>query len=144
MKILVDADACPVKEVIIKVAKEYNVEVIMALDSAHVYDDDYATVHILDKGFDSVDYFILSKTDKGDIVVTGDYGLAALVLTKEGIPISPNGLVFKNNNIDSLLLSRYKGIKTRKSGNRTKGPPKRSKQDDIIFKESLIDIIKQK
>ena len=93
MRILVDADACPVKKEILEIAKEKNIEVSMFFDNAHVYEDGYSTVYILDKGADSVDYFLINKTVAGDIIVTQDYGVATMALSKKAYPINQNGLI---------------------------------------------------
>ncbi len=141
MKILVDADACPVKKMIIEIARINNLEVIMAFDSAHIYEDDYSTVYILDKGADSVDYFLISLTQKNDIIVTGDYGLAAMAIAKGSKAITPNGLIFTEDNINSLLNSRYKSAKLRRSGIRVKGPSKRLTKNDTDFTNKLTELI---
>jgi len=142
MRILVDADACPVKEIIVKLAKENNIDVKMYLDNSHIYSDGYSKVLIFDKGADSVDYALIKDVLKGDIVVTQDYGVAAMALAKAGIPIHQNGTVFTNFNIDSFLNQRYTGQKMRRAGLRTKGPKKRTKDHDKAFFESLNNLIK--
>lgn len=141
MKILVDADACPVKNIIIEVAKEYNVEVNMYFDTSHEYDDDYSKVFIVDKSKDSVDINILNNMFKNDIIVTGDYGLASLVLSKGGYAINQNGLIYSSNNMDKLLFERFLGVKNRKSNIKTKNMKKRDKRYDIIFRNNLIKLI---
>lgn len=141
MKILVDADACPVKNIIIEVAKEYNVEVNMYFDTSHEYDDDYSNVFIVDKSKDSVDINILNNMFKNDIIVTGDYGLASLVLSKGGYAINQNGLIYSSNNMDKLLFERFLGVKNRKANIKTKNMKKRDKRYDIIFRNNLIKLI---
>ena len=141
MRILVDADACPVKNIIIEVAKEYNLDVYMYFDSSHEYNDDYSKVIIVDKSKDSVDINILNNMIKEDIVVTGDYGLASLVLSKKGYAINQNGLIYSNDNIDKLLFDRFLGVKNRKANIKTKNIKKRLKENDINFKNSLIKLI---
>lgn len=141
MKILVDADACPVKNIIIEVAKEYNVEVNMYFDTSHEYDDDYSKVFIVDKSKDSVDINILNNMFKNDIIVTGDYGLASLVISKGGYAINQNGLIYSSNNMDKLLFERFLGVKNRKSNIKTKNMKKRDKRHDIIFRNNLIKLI---
>ncbi len=142
MKILVDADACPVKDIIINVAKKYNVEVLMFIDTSHVLKSDYAKVFVVDKAADSVDIALANNTLKGDVVVTQDYGVAALALGKGAKGINQNGLVFTNDNIDRLLFERHIGKKVRKSGQRTKGPQKRTTDDDIAFLNAFEKLIK--
>ena len=136
MRIMVDADACPVKKEILELAKEYNIEVMMFFDNAHVYDDGYSKVYILDKGADSVDYFLINKTLPGDIVVTQDYGVATMALSKKAYPINQNGLIFTDDNILGLLNQRALNQKIRRHKN-MKGPKKRTNKDGLNFLKSL-------
>lgn len=138
IKILVDADACPVKLEIIEVAKKYNIEVEMFIDTSHVYNDGYSIVTTVSKGKDAVDIALINKLNIGDIVVTQDYGVATMVLTKGGYPINQNGLIYTSNNIDRLLFERYISGQNRKNKKRFKQHKKRVKEDNERFKESLI------
>ena len=143
MRILVDADACPVKKSILKIAKENKMEVLMFFDNAHVYEDGYSEVFILDKGADSVDYFLINKTLPEDIVVTQDYGVASMGLAKRAYPISNRGLIFTEDNILALLSQRAMNQKIRRHKN-MRGPKKRTKNDDEKFEKSLNEIISNK
>ena len=140
MRIMVDADACPVKNEILEVAKQNNMEVHMFFDNAHVYEDGYSTVYILDKGADSVDYALINKSIAGDIVVSQDYGVATMALSKKAYPINQNGMIYDDDNIMSLLTNRAMNQKIRRHKN-MKGPKKRTKQNNIDFKNSLIKLI---
>ena len=140
MRILVDADACPVKEIVLELAKKYQLETHMFFDNSHVYEDGYSTVYILDKGADSVDYFLINKTLPGDIVVTQDYGVASMALAKKALPIHQNGIVFTNDNMITFLESRRMHQKLRKHKN-LKGPKKRTHKDDQKFKKQLDNLI---
>jgi uncharacterized protein YaiI (UPF0178 family) len=144
MKILVDADACPVKQIIIKVAKLQNLSVMMFIDTSHVIEDGYSEVITVDKQRDSVDIALINKTMKGDIVVTQDFGLAALVLGKGAAAINQNGMVYSSDNIDRLLFERHLGQKVRRSGGRAGGPRKRTKEDDIHFEEAFLRLVDEK
>jgi len=143
MRIMVDADACPVKEIILKHAKKHNLEVHMFFDNSHVYKDGYSTVYILDKGADSVDYALINKSEKGDIVVTQDYGVATMALSKNAYPINQNGLIYDDDNIMSLLTQRATNQKLRKH-KKMKGPKKRTGEMDQKFDEKLSFLIKSK
>ena len=132
-----DADACPVKEIIVKMAKRRNIPVTMVIDTSHELNDGYSTVITVDKGSDSVDYAITKMAACSDIVVTQDYGLAAMILTKGALAIDQNGMAYTSENIDSLLESRYMGQKIRRGGGRTKGPKKRTREDDERFEGAL-------
>ena len=142
MQIFVDADACPVKDIIVRIARENNLPVTMIIDSSHELNDQYSTVITVEKGKDSVDLVLINQVKRGDIVVTQDYGLAALVLGKSAKAINQNGLVFSNENIDRLLMERHVGQKIRRGGGRTKGPGKRTREDDERFEKALLQIIK--
>ena len=133
MRILVDADACPVKQIIVRLAKERGIPVIMLIDTSHELNDGYSTVITVDKQADSVDFALMGLRTSDDIVVTQDFGLAAMVLGKGARAVNQNGLVFTNDNIDKLLMDRHVGQKVRRSGGRTKGPTKRTKEDDERF-----------
>jgi uncharacterized protein len=133
MKILVDADACPVKNIIVKIAKEFNLPVFMFIDTSHVIDDGYSKVFTVDKARDSADFAIVCKLEYGDIVITQDYGLAAMVLPKALGVINQNGFTYTKDNIDRLLFERHLSQETRRSGGRTKGPRKRTTEDDEKF-----------
>ena len=98
-------------------------------------------VIVVSKGIDAVDFAILNNIEKGDIVITQDYGLASLVLSRNSYAINQSGMVYTNENIDELLYSRYISKKMRNSGARIKGPKKRDKSQDIIFKENLEKLI---
>jgi len=136
-RILVDADACPVKEIILRLAKRRNIPVTMVIDTSHELDDGYSTVITVDKGSDSVDYTITNLATCNDIIVTQDYGLAAMILAKGASAIDQNGMAYTNENIDSLLQRRYIGQKVRRGGGRTKGPKKRTREDDERFEVAL-------
>jgi len=137
MRILVDADACPVKKIIVRLAKQRSIPVTMLIDTAHELNDGYSTVITVDKEADSVDYALMGLLTREDVVVTQDFGLAAMVLGKSAKAVNQNGLVYTNDNIDKLLLERHIGQKVRRGGGRTKGPAKRTKEDDARFESAL-------
>jgi uncharacterized protein YaiI (UPF0178 family) len=144
MKILVDADACPVKDIIISIAKEYNIEVLLFADTSHYITSEYATVIIVDKGIDAVDLVLANKVNEGDIVVSQDYGVATMALSKKATPLNQNGLIFTNENIDGLLYQRYISKKIRQSGGRTTNQKKRNTKNNEKFKLIFRKIIEDK
>ncbi len=107
MRILVDADACPVVACIEKVAREKCIELILIFDSNHMLKSDYATLKQVESGRDSTDFEIIGMCKKDDIVVTNDYGLASLVLGKKAYAIHASGMIYTKENIDALLLERH-------------------------------------
>lgn len=141
MKILVDADACPVKEMIVEEAKKRNIEVIMVIDTSHVINDGYSTVITVDKARDSADIKLINITKENDIVVTQDFGVAAMALGRKAFAINQNGLIYNDGNINSLLMERHIGQKIRRSGGRTGSIKKRTSENDLNFKHSFIEIL---
>lgn len=133
MKILIDADGCPVVDITVSLSKQYNTECVIICDTSHVFNKDGVETVVVEKGADSVDFRLVNMLSKGDIAVTQDYGLAAMCLSRGAVPINQNGLVFNDKNIDELLFSRYVSKKIRMSGGRLKGPAKRTKEQDEKF-----------
>jgi uncharacterized protein YaiI (UPF0178 family) len=140
MQILVDADACPVKEIIVSLAKSYHLPVTMYFDTSHQYQDGYSTSIQLDKGRDSVDFALVNDITAGDIVVTQDYGLASMALSKQAKTIHPNGNIYTSDNILGLLTRRATNMRAKKK--HLKGPKKRTQAEDNRFKDSLESLIK--
>jgi uncharacterized protein YaiI (UPF0178 family) len=141
MRIFVDADACPVKEIIVRIARQKDIPVFMLADFTHVIHDGYSTVISVDKGRDSVDIALINRVSAGDIVVTQDYGLAAMVLGKGAQALHHSGMVYTSENMDELLFKRHIGQKIRRSGGRAKGPRPHTTTDDESFLRSLLRVI---
>lgn len=142
MRILVDADACPGKHMIEKAAKENDIEVIMYCDINHIIDSDYSTVKYLDSGFQSVDMYLINEAKAGDVIITQDYGVAALALGKKAYAINPKGYIYNDKNMDRLLFERHLSAKVRRGGGKTASHKKRTEVDDLRLYESIIKIIK--
>ncbi len=135
--ILIDADACPVVNETIQIAGHYGFRCILICDTAHEMHREGAETVIVSKGADAVDFVLVNRVQKNDIVVTQDYGLAAMVLAKQGYPIDQNGRRYTDDNIDQLLYARHTAQKIRMSGGRLRGPKKRSKENTVRFENSL-------
>jgi len=144
MQILVDADACPVKDIIMRLAREKDIPVTMFIDTSHELNGDYGTVVTVGKDRDSADFALVNRVKAGDIVVTQDYGLAAMALGKGAKALNQNGLVYTDANIDRLLMERHIGQKVRRGGGRTKGPSKRTREDDERFYRALASLAAQR
>lgn len=142
MKIFIDADGCPVVDITVSLAKKHSLECFIICDTAHEFQKDGAKTVVVEKGADSVDFRLVNLVSAGDIVVTQDYGLAAMCLARKAVPLSQNGLVFTDKNIDELLFSRYVSKKIRNSGGRLKGPSKRTAEQDTKFETVLSALIK--
>lgn len=143
MKIIIDGDACPGISIIEKVAKIYKVEVIIFCDINHFIQSDYSTVKIVDSGFQSVDMYVINETNKNDIVISQDYGIAAICLGKNAEVINPKGYIYNEGNIDTLLDLRHMSQKIRKSGGRSTNHKKRTSEDDKRLEKNLILIIEK-
>lgn len=139
MHIYVDADACPVVSIVEQVAKEKEIPVTLLCDTNHVLHSDYSEVKIIGAGADAVDFALISMCRKSDIVVTQDYGVAAMALGKGAYVIHQSGKWYTDENIDQMLMERHLNKKARRAAgkNHMKGPKKRTKEDDLWFQQSF-------
>lgn len=145
MNIYVDADACPVVRIVEKVAKREEIPVVLLCDTNHQMTSDYSEVITVGAGADAVDFKLISLCHAGDIVVTQDYGVAAMALGKKAYAIHQSGKWYTDANIDRMLMERHIGKKVRrsKSKNHMKGPRKRSREDDLRFEESFVKLVQR-
>ena len=143
MKLWIDADACPVVNEAIGVAKNHHIEVTLVCDDAHVMQREGAQTITVLRGADSADLKLVNLLSRGDAVVTQDYGLAALCLARGAKVLDPNGRRYTNDNIDSLLGIRHVAAKVRRGGGRMKGPPKREKWQDEQFVQALESLLSE-
>ena len=142
MKIFVDADACPVTRIAERVAKEHGIPVVLLCDTNHVLSSDYSDIRVIGAGADVVDIALINLCQRGDIVVTQDYGVAALALGKGAKAIHQSGRWYTDENIDCLLMERHVAkVARRKSKNHLKGSAKRTEEDDRRFEESFRRLI---
>lgn len=145
MRIFVDADACPVVYIVEDIASEYKLEVTLLCDTNHVLTSDYSEVIVVGAGADAVDYKLISICHRGDIVVTQDYGVAAMALGKGAFAIHQSGKWYTNENIDQMLMERHLNKKARRASSRNhiKGPRKRTEEDDQRFAESFEKLLRK-
>ena len=120
MKVLIDADACPVTNIAIELCSSYGTACLLLCDTAHEFHRTGAKTLVFDKGADSVDYALVNRISPGDIVITQDYGLASMALAR-----------------DALLFQRHESRKYRSAGGRTKGQKKRTSAQDQAFRQTL-------
>lgn len=139
VQIFVDADACPVVAIIEKIAKDNSVPVMLLCDTNHVLSSTYSKVVVVGAGADAVDYKLISICHKGDIVVSQDYGVAAMALGKGAYAIHQSGKWYTDDNIDQMLMERHLSKKARRSSRKchVKGPKKRTEEDDERFAQSF-------
>lgn len=136
-KLIVDADACPkgALEILIRLSQEYGTTLITVSSfNHHINSPCHITVG---DGKDEADFAVVNRVEPGDIVLTQDWGLAALVLGRKGRAVSFKGREYTSDNIDFMLDERYKKAKVRRGGGRTKGPQARSKDDDVSFEKRM-------
>lgn len=143
MKIYVDADACPVISIVEQVAEKNNIAVTLLCDTNHMLHSDYSKVKVIGDGADAVDFALINLCKKNDIVVTQDYGVAAMALGKGAYAIHQSGKWYTDENIDQMLMERHLGKKARKASgkNHLKGPKKRAEEDDVRFQKSFEKLI---
>ncbi|MBQ1257388.1 MAG: YaiI/YqxD family protein [Clostridia bacterium] len=137
--VYVDADACPVVRIIERVSREMNVPVELICDTNHVLASDYSRVRVIGAGADAVDFALVNLLKAGDVVVTQDYGVAALALGKRAYAIHQSGKIFLDDNIEGLLMDRHLAKKARmgKGKHHLKGPKKRTEEDDLRFESAF-------
>ncbi|ENK1245017.1 YaiI/YqxD family protein [Clostridium sporogenes] len=142
MRILVDADACPGRDIIEQVAKKYNLDVIMFCDINHVLNSSYSIIRYVDHGFQSVDMVLINEVKENDIIITQDFGVAAMALGKKAKAINPKGYIFSNNNIDRMLFERHISSKMRRAGiKNTSNHKKRNSEDNARLEKNLTKLI---
>ena len=144
MRILIDADGCPVVNITVKTAKHHNIECIILCDTSHYFERDGATTITVSKGADSVDFALVNMVREGDVVITQDYGLAAMCLARSAVPVSQDGMVYNSGNIGGLLEQRHMAQKVRRGGGRLSGPPKRTEEQDAAFAAALEKLVKSR
>ena len=144
MKIIVDGDACPGISIITNIAKKYELEVIIYCDINHYITANYGEVRFVDSGFQSVDMKVVNECSNGDIIVSQDYGVAAICLGKKASVISPKGYIYTNENIGAMLEQRHLSQKIRRGGGKTPNAKKRTIEDDNRLQNNLLYLIKGK
>lgn len=143
MKILIDADGCPVVNITVSICKKHSIPCLILCDTAHEMHRDGATTLTFDKGADSVDFAMVNRIDAGDIVITQDYGLASMCLAKQAKVLHQDGWEYTQYNIQALLFQRHEVKAYRASGGRIKGPSKRKATQDQAFSVALEKLIQQ-
>lgn len=144
MRILIDADGCPVVDLTVNIAKRNRLECLILCDTAHQFEKPGAQTLTFSKGADSVDFALVNLVQKGDIVITQDYGLAAMCLARGTKVLRQDGMEYTAENIDSLLLARHTAKKIRRSGRRLHSMPKRDRIQDQDFARALQRVIAER
>lgn len=143
MKVLIDADACPVTDIAVRLSQKYHTECILLCDTAHEMHREGALTLVFDKGADSVDFALVNRVSAGDIVITQDYGLASMCLARQAKVLHQDGWAYTEDNIQALLFQRHAAKAHRMAGGRIKGPSKRKPQQNTQFAEVLENLLQQ-
>lgn len=133
ISVFIDADACPVVDIAVFVSSQYEIKPFLFCDTSHLIEREDAITIQVAEGRDSVDFAIVNAVSKFDIVVTQDYGLAAMCLAKSAFVLNQNGKEFTDENIDQMLFFRHENAKFRRAGGKTKGPKKRTEKNNLDF-----------
>lgn len=141
MKILIDADGCPVVDIALRLGKEFRIPCLILCDTAHEFRREDAEILVFDKGADSVDYALVNRVYPGDIVITQDYGLASMCLSHNARILHQDGWEYTRDNIDALLLVRHESRKHRAAGHRMKNQKKRSPDQNKAFENALRSLL---
>jgi len=142
LDIYVDADACPVKQEVCRVAKRYQLNVIFVSNSQmRIPDQEGVQLVVVDEQLDAADDFIVENVTKDDVVVTADIPLASRCIKSGAQVIGPNGRLFSNANIGEALATRNLMYELREAGSITGGPPPFQKRDRSQFLQRLDQII---
>ncbi len=141
MRILIDADGCPVVDLTIALAVEYGAECLLLCDTSHQFEKPGAATLTFSKGADSVDFALVNLLRPGDLVITQDYGLAAMCLARRGRVLHQDGMEYTDGNIDGLLSARHTARKIRSGGGRLKGPARRTAAQDADFARALRGVL---
>lgn len=140
--ILVDADACPVVRIVEDIARRFACPVTLLCDTNHILQSETSQVRVIGAGADAVDFALFNLCQSGDVVVTQDYGVAAMALGKGAYAIHQSGRLYTNENIDQLLMERHLAKKARQSSkHHLKGPRKRTREDDERFERAFTQLL---
>ncbi|MDL2234289.1 DUF188 domain-containing protein [Ruminococcaceae bacterium OttesenSCG-928-L11] len=143
-RVLIDADGCPVVDETLRLCRKTGTECTLLCDTAHVFEKEGAVTVTVSKGADSVDFALVNLVRPGDIVVTQDYGLAAMCLARRARPISQDGMLYTAENIDGLLAARHTARQIRDAGGRLRGQKARRPEQNKAFAQALEQLLAAK
>lgn len=141
MIVYVDADACPVKDIIVDECKKRFIKVTMVMDYCHEYNDGYSNVLTVDKGSDSADFKITNSINKGDLCITQDIGLCSMILARGAYCMHINGFEINSFNIDELLFKRHINKELRRANKKGTKFNKRTSENDNNFRDAIIKFL---
>lgn len=142
-RVVVDGDACPVKPEIARTVRTCDATALMVSSHDHVLvPEERVQVVTVDAGDQSADLYIANVLTASDVLVTGDYGLAALGLSRGAAVLTPRGKEIREADIGGLLEQRHFSAKLRRGGTRTKGPPPFTNEDRTRFQQKLTTLLR--
>jgi len=144
VRLLLDADGCPVVDIAVRLAKKHGVECVIVCDDAHEFAREGASTVTVSKGPDSVDFALVNLAQSGDIVVTQDTGLAAMCLARNLRALNQDGQAYTDAAIDGLLMRRHAVKEQVRRGRYPKGAPKRKQSQDEAFEAALDRMLGEK
>jgi hypothetical protein len=142
LHIYVDADACPVKQEVYRVARRYGLEVTLVANSwMRIPDERGLALEVVENGFDAADDWIVEHVGPADVVVTADVPLASRCLKAGARVIGPTGRPFTDDNIGQAVATRDLLAGIRGAGEMTGGPPPITQRDRSRFLQQLDEVI---
>ena len=142
LHIYVDADACPVKQEVYRVARRYQLQVtVVANTRMQVPDEPEIRLEVVEGGLDVADDWIVERVEEGDIVITGDIPLASRCLKRRALVLGTTGKPFTDNNIGQVLATRDLMADLRDAGALTGGPAPLQPRDRSRFMQRLDEMV---
>lgn len=142
LHIYIDADACPVKDEVYRVAARYGLQVTLVANSwMRTPREDWLRLEVVAEGADAADDWIVERVEAEDIVITADIPLAARCLKAGARALGTTGRPFTEDNIGHVLATRDLMTELRDVGAKTSGPPPLRKQDRSLFLQQLDQMI---
>ena len=145
LRILIDADACPVVRDAVEIARQKYLPVTILCDEHHLLHSDYAQVRHVSSGADAVDIALMNLCRRGDVVLTQDYGVAAMALGRGAYAIHHTGKRYTNDNIDMMLMERHLAKKARRASGKhhLRGPSRYTEEDRSHFRQAFISLLEE-
>lgn len=145
LTVFVDADACPVKREIMAVGRSFGARVVLVASHDHRMPEAEAGVEVVqvDRADQAVDVYIANRLRSGDVLVTQDFGLAALGLSRGAAVLSNRGQEYRPETIDFLLERRNEAARMRRGGGRSKGPRAFTEEDRRMFQQALTKVLRR-
>lgn len=141
MKVYIDADGCPVVDIAVSVCRQTQTPCLILCDTAHCIEYEGVETKVYDQGADSVDFALVNLVEKGDAVITQDYGLASMCLAKNARVFHQDGYEYTAENIDALLTVRHESAMLRRSGARLRGAKKRTAEQNRAFATNFLSFL---